>query len=54
MTRTDRILRLLAWPAAIWIAYEFLWYAAVQADRPSGVGGLHIPAAGDLVRHPGL
>jgi hypothetical protein len=22
----DRVLRLLTWPAALWIAYIFLWY----------------------------
>ena len=31
----DRILRMLAWIAAIWIAYEFLWYEQYKLAGPT-------------------
>jgi len=31
----DRILRLLAWIAALWIAYEFLWYEQYKLVGPT-------------------
>jgi uncharacterized membrane protein YphA (DoxX/SURF4 family) len=31
----DRILRLLAWIAALWIAYEFLWYEQYKLAGPT-------------------
>ena len=34
-TDKDRILRLLAWGAAIWIAYEFLWYEQYKLAGPT-------------------
>lgn len=46
MTRTDRILRLLAWPAAIWIAYEFLWYEQYKlTGAPGSVEQIFQPLA---------
>lgn len=36
MNRTDRILRLLAWPAALWIAYEFTWYQQYKLTAHPG------------------
>jgi uncharacterized membrane protein YphA (DoxX/SURF4 family) len=46
MTRADRILRLLAWPAAIWIAYEFLWYEQYKlTGDPGSVDGIFQPLA---------
>jgi hypothetical protein len=32
---TDRVLRLLAWGAALWIAYEFLWYEQYKLAGPT-------------------
>lgn len=34
MTQT-RLLRLLAWAAALWIAYEFLWYEQYKLAGPT-------------------
>jgi uncharacterized membrane protein YphA (DoxX/SURF4 family) len=31
----DRVLRLLAWIAALWIAYEFLWYEQYKLAGPT-------------------
>lgn len=31
----DRMLRLLAWAAALWIAYEFLWYEQYKLAGPT-------------------
>jgi uncharacterized membrane protein YphA (DoxX/SURF4 family) len=46
MTRTDRILRLLAWPAAIWIAYEFTWYQQYKlTGHPGSVDFIFQPLA---------
>ncbi|MBR0671515.1 DoxX family protein [Neoroseomonas soli] len=46
MTRADRILRLLAWPAAIWIAYEFLWYEQYKlTGHPGSVNYIFQPLA---------
>jgi uncharacterized membrane protein YphA (DoxX/SURF4 family) len=46
MTRTDRILRLLAWPAAIWIAYEFLYYEQYKlTGHPGSVDFIFQPLA---------
>jgi uncharacterized membrane protein YphA (DoxX/SURF4 family) len=46
MTRTDRILRLLAWPAAIWIAYEFTWYQQYKLTaHPGSVDFIFQPLA---------
>lgn len=46
MTRTDRILRLLAWPAAIWIAYEFTWYQQYKlTGHPGSVDYIFQPLA---------
>ena len=37
---TDRALKLLAWAAAIWIAYEFLWYEQYKLiGNPGSVEG---------------
>ena len=36
LSRTDRVLRLLAWPAAIWIAYELLWYEQYKLTGNEG------------------
>jgi uncharacterized membrane protein YphA (DoxX/SURF4 family) len=33
---TDRILRLLAWPAAFWIAFELLWYEQYKLTGNEG------------------
>jgi uncharacterized membrane protein YphA (DoxX/SURF4 family) len=38
--QADRILKLLAWPAAIWIAYEFLWYE--QYKLTGNEGSVHL------------
>ena len=32
----DRVLKLLAWPAAIWIAYELLWYEQYKLTGNEG------------------
>jgi uncharacterized membrane protein YphA (DoxX/SURF4 family) len=32
----DRVLKLLAWPAAIWIAYELLWYEQFKLTGNEG------------------
>jgi len=40
LSRTDRILRLLAWPAAIWIAYELTWYQ--QFKLTGNEGSVHL------------
>jgi uncharacterized membrane protein YphA (DoxX/SURF4 family) len=46
MGRTDRILRLLAWPAAIWIAYEFTWYQQYKlTGHPGSVDFIFQPLA---------
>ncbi|BDG71151.1 hypothetical protein [Roseomonas fluvialis] len=46
MTRTDRILRLLAWPAAIWIVYEFTWYQQYKlTGHPGSVDFIFQPLA---------
>ena len=46
MSRTDRILRWLAWPAAIWIAYEFLWYEQYKLTGNVGsIDGVFQPLA---------
>ncbi|WP_198369523.1 DoxX family protein [Roseomonas rosulenta] len=46
MSRTDRILRLLAWPAAIWIAYEFTWYQQYKlTGHPGSVNFIFQPLA---------
>jgi len=46
MSRTDRILRLLAWPAAIWIAGEFLWYEQYKlTGSPGSVEQIFQPLA---------
>jgi uncharacterized membrane protein YphA (DoxX/SURF4 family) len=46
MTRADRILRLLAWPAAIWIAYEFTWYQQYKlTGHPGSVDFIFQPLA---------
>jgi uncharacterized membrane protein YphA (DoxX/SURF4 family) len=46
MSRTDRILRWLAWPAAIWIAYEFLWYEQYKlTGHPGSVEYIFQPLA---------
>lgn len=46
MTRADRILRLLAWPAAIWIAYEFLYYEQYKlTGHPASVNQIFQPLA---------
>ncbi len=46
MTRTDRILRLLAWPAAIWIAYELSWYQQYKlTGHPGSVDFIFQPLA---------
>ena len=43
---TDRILKLLAWPAAIWIAYEFLWYEQYKLTGNVGsIDGVFQPLA---------
>jgi len=36
LSRTDKLLRLLAWPAAIWIAYELLWYEQYKLTGNEG------------------
>ncbi len=38
--RVDRTLILLAWPAAIWIAFEFLWYE--QYKLTGNEGSVHL------------
>lgn len=46
MDRTDRILKLLAWGAAIWIAWEFLWYEQYKlTGNPGSVEGIFQPLA---------
>jgi uncharacterized membrane protein YphA (DoxX/SURF4 family) len=46
MSRTDRILRLLAWPAAIWIAYELTWYQQYKlTGHPGSVDFIFQPLA---------
>jgi len=40
LSRPDRILRLLAWPAAIWIAYELTWYQ--QFKLTGNEGSVHL------------
>lgn len=46
MTRADCILRLLAWGAAIWIAYEFLWYEQYKLTGNEGsIDGIFQPLA---------
>lgn len=35
-SRTDDILRLLTWPAALWIAYELLWYEQYKLTGNEG------------------
>ena len=40
LSRTDRVLRLLAWPAAIWIAYVLLWYE--QYKLTGNEGSVHL------------
>lgn len=46
MTRTDRFLRRLAWPAAIWIAYEFTWYQQYKlTGHPGSVDFIFQPLA---------
>jgi uncharacterized membrane protein YphA (DoxX/SURF4 family) len=46
MGRIDRILRLLAWPAAIWIAYEFTWYQQYKlTGHPGSVDFIFQPLA---------
>jgi uncharacterized membrane protein YphA (DoxX/SURF4 family) len=46
MGRTNRILRLLAWPAAIWIAYEFTWYQQYKlTGHPGSVDFIFQPLA---------
>ena len=32
----DRVLKLLAWPAAVWIAYELLWYEQFKLTGNEG------------------
>jgi hypothetical protein len=32
----DRALKLLAWPAALWIAYELLWYEQYKLTGNEG------------------
>ncbi|MDO9707251.1 DoxX family protein [Paracraurococcus lichenis] len=34
-TTADRALRILAWIAALWIAYEFLWYEQYKLAGPT-------------------
>ena len=36
LSRGDRLLRLFAWPAAIWIAYELLWYEQFKLTGNEG------------------
>jgi len=46
MTRTDRILRILAWAPAIWIAYEFTWYQQYKlTGHPGSVDFIFQPLA---------
>lgn len=46
MDRTDRILKLLAWGAAIWIAWEFLWYEQYKlTGNPGSIEGVFQPLA---------
>jgi uncharacterized membrane protein YphA (DoxX/SURF4 family) len=46
MSRTDRVLRLLAWPAAFWIAYEFLYYEQYKlTGHPGSVDYIFQPLA---------
>ena len=40
LTRTDRVLRWLAWPAAGWIAWEFIHY--LQYKLPGHPGSVHL------------
>ena len=43
---TARSLKLLAWPAAIWIAYEFLWYEQYKLTGNVGsIDGVFQPLA---------
>ena len=43
---TDRALRLLAWAAALWIAYEFLWYEQYKLTGNEGsIDGVFQPLA---------
>ena len=42
----DRILKLLVWPAAIWIAYEFLWYEQYKlTGNPGSIDRVFQPLA---------
>jgi uncharacterized membrane protein YphA (DoxX/SURF4 family) len=46
MTRTDRILRLIAWLPALWIAYEFTWYQQYKlTGHPGSVDFIFQPLA---------
>jgi uncharacterized membrane protein YphA (DoxX/SURF4 family) len=46
ITTTDRALRLLAWAAALWIAYEFLWYEQYKLTGNEGsIDGVFQPLA---------
>ena len=40
LSRADRILRLLAWPAALWIAFELTWYQ--QFKLTGNEGSVHL------------
>lgn len=35
-TQSDRVLKLLTWPAALWIAYELLWYEQFKLTGDEG------------------
>ncbi len=46
MTRADRILRLMAWAPAVWIAYEFTWYQQYKlTGHPGSVDYIFQPLA---------
>lgn len=46
MTRADRILRLIAWAPALWIAYEFTWYQQYKlTGHPGSVDFIFQPLA---------
>ncbi len=46
MTRSQRILNLVAWAAALWIAYEFLWYEQYKLTGNVGsIDGVFQPLA---------
>lgn len=46
MNRTDRILRVLAWAPALWIAYELLWYEQYKlTGHPGSVDYIFQPLA---------